>query len=286
MSDDFDPYYKWLAIPPEEQPPNYYRLLGLRLFESDHDVIGNAADARMLQIRSYQSGARAKESQRILKEISAARVCLLRAETREEYDAGLRTDLRVLESGGSDTPAPPPAAPPTERPPLNAASAAAPPQGEPSVRVRSTGTIAPPIAEEQVVEEPMVVAPQRSRVATGGRLSGVRSRRKSNPLIPIVILGAVALLLVFVAIQLTRSNPAQLKVKGIEDHTVRIGEEFSIRAEIADDELWEERIRWRLEDPPEGAKIDRESGEVTWEPRRAGKFSFRVIATSDGNSDD
>ena len=68
MSDTFDPYYKWLAIPPEEQPPTYYRLLGLRLFESDHDVIGNAADARMLQIRTYQSGAHAKESQQILKE--------------------------------------------------------------------------------------------------------------------------------------------------------------------------------------------------------------------------
>ncbi len=34
MSDpNFDPYHKWLGIPPDEQPANHYRLLGLELFE-------------------------------------------------------------------------------------------------------------------------------------------------------------------------------------------------------------------------------------------------------------
>ncbi len=32
---DFDPYREWLDIPPADQPPNYYRLLGLSLFEDD-----------------------------------------------------------------------------------------------------------------------------------------------------------------------------------------------------------------------------------------------------------
>ena len=36
---DFDPYYRWLGIPPEEQPAHHYRLLGLTLFESDRAVI-------------------------------------------------------------------------------------------------------------------------------------------------------------------------------------------------------------------------------------------------------
>jgi hypothetical protein len=40
----FGPYHKWLAIPPEEQPPNHYRLLGLPQFESDADVIEGAAE--------------------------------------------------------------------------------------------------------------------------------------------------------------------------------------------------------------------------------------------------
>ena len=43
----FDPYYKWLGIPPDEQPPNHYRLLGVRDFEADAEVIENAADQRM-----------------------------------------------------------------------------------------------------------------------------------------------------------------------------------------------------------------------------------------------
>jgi hypothetical protein len=25
----FDPYHVWLGIPPHEQPPNHYRLLGI-----------------------------------------------------------------------------------------------------------------------------------------------------------------------------------------------------------------------------------------------------------------
>jgi hypothetical protein len=26
---EFDPYRKWLGIPPKDQPPHYYRLLGI-----------------------------------------------------------------------------------------------------------------------------------------------------------------------------------------------------------------------------------------------------------------
>jgi len=50
----FDPYRKWLGIPPEEQPPDHYRLLGIARFESDPDVISNAADRQMVHVRSYQ----------------------------------------------------------------------------------------------------------------------------------------------------------------------------------------------------------------------------------------
>ena len=51
---DFDPYYKWLGIPPDEQPPSYYRLLGLPNFEADPDVIDNAVNQRMAHIRTFQ----------------------------------------------------------------------------------------------------------------------------------------------------------------------------------------------------------------------------------------
>lgn len=90
MTEGFDPYYKWLGIRPEEQPPNYYRLLGIAAFESDLEVISNAADQRMVHLRSYQAGQHAAASQRILNEVSAARICLLTPERKAEYDAALR----------------------------------------------------------------------------------------------------------------------------------------------------------------------------------------------------
>ena len=77
MSDSFDPYYTWLGIPPDEQPPDHYRLLGLRRFEDNTDVISNAADARMGFLRTFQTGARAAHSQRLLNELAAAKICLL-----------------------------------------------------------------------------------------------------------------------------------------------------------------------------------------------------------------
>ncbi len=86
MPDAFDPYFKWLGIPKSDQPPHAYRLLGIELFESDADVISNAADGRMAQIKNYQTGKFGAVSQKLLNEIAAAKVCLLRPEKKAEYD--------------------------------------------------------------------------------------------------------------------------------------------------------------------------------------------------------
>ncbi len=93
MANDFDPYFKWLGIPPDEQPPNHYRLLGVPLFTDDADVLANAADRQMSHVRTFQSGKNAKLTQRILNEISAAKVCLLAAAERAVYDQTLRDSL-------------------------------------------------------------------------------------------------------------------------------------------------------------------------------------------------
>jgi len=93
VSEAFDPYYKWLAIPPKDQPPNHYRLLGIELFETDPDVVSNAADMRMTLVRSFQGGKHEELSQKLLNEISAARICLLDPAKREEYDLQLRSKL-------------------------------------------------------------------------------------------------------------------------------------------------------------------------------------------------
>jgi hypothetical protein len=92
---DFDPYRKWLGIPPHEQPPSYYRLLGLSPFESDRDVIANAADRQMAHLRTFQGGKNSAISQQLLNEVSAARICLMDPKKRAEYDARLRTEIEL-----------------------------------------------------------------------------------------------------------------------------------------------------------------------------------------------
>ena len=47
VADEFDPYYTWLGIRPEEQPADHYRLIGLRQFEENADVISNAVDQNL-----------------------------------------------------------------------------------------------------------------------------------------------------------------------------------------------------------------------------------------------
>ena len=58
-ADGFDSYYKWLGIPPEEQPPTHYRLLGIVEFEADRDVITNAAGRQTFHLRQQVDGPQA-----------------------------------------------------------------------------------------------------------------------------------------------------------------------------------------------------------------------------------
>ena len=109
---DFDPYHKWLGIQPKDQPPNHYRLLGVELFESDPDVIQDAAFQRMAHVRTYQLGKNSALSQRILNELAAAKVCLLNGEKKSSYDATLRARvIPVAPSPASDPLKPPSPAP-------------------------------------------------------------------------------------------------------------------------------------------------------------------------------
>ena len=94
MSGSFDPYHKWLGISPKDQPPNHYRLLAIDFLESDPDVISSAADARMAHVRAFQTGQHSALSQDILNEIAAARICLLNAEKKAEYDRQLQEQAR------------------------------------------------------------------------------------------------------------------------------------------------------------------------------------------------
>ena len=70
----FDPYRKWLGIPPKDQPPNHYRLLGLETFESDLDLIEGGVERQMSFVRQYQSGEHAAEASKLLNELAIARL--------------------------------------------------------------------------------------------------------------------------------------------------------------------------------------------------------------------
>ena len=93
MDDGFDPYYEWLGIPARDQPPNWYRLLGIERFEANANVIERAADRQMGHLRTFQSGVHAKDSQRLLNEVSAARIGLLSPERKAAYDEKIRAEF-------------------------------------------------------------------------------------------------------------------------------------------------------------------------------------------------
>ncbi len=128
MDKSFDPYYKWLGIPPRDQPPHHYRLLGIEVFESDRDVIDAAANRVMSYLKDLAVADEAQYSQKLLNEVSRARLCLLNRQKKAAYDAELKAQL--AERSGAD-PTPPPESgpdaavtPPPEQP---AAPPAVPP---------------------------------------------------------------------------------------------------------------------------------------------------------------
>ncbi|QDU27368.1 hypothetical protein ETAA8_24550 [Anatilimnocola aggregata] len=90
----FDPYHAWLGIPPKDQPPNHYRLLGLELFEADGKVIENAADRQRTFVKQYQSGPQGPISQKLMNELSQAMICLLNPASKAKYDDALKATLQ------------------------------------------------------------------------------------------------------------------------------------------------------------------------------------------------
>ena len=106
----FDAYHRWLGISPEEQPPDHYRLLGLRRFESDADIIDAAADRQLLFLHQLSNDPNADLAERLANEVSEARLCLLDDAARDAYDRTLTTTPRPPAAD------PAPAAPPAIQP--------------------------------------------------------------------------------------------------------------------------------------------------------------------------
>src|SRR5215213_10103031 len=93
MTARFDPYYKWLGIPHSEQPAHHYRLLGIQQFETDPDVISNAADQRMGLLKSFANSEHSSLAEDLLNEVARSRVSLLNPTKKQAYDTTLRERL-------------------------------------------------------------------------------------------------------------------------------------------------------------------------------------------------
>lgn len=113
----FDPYHKWLAIPKDQRPPNYYQLLGIATGEDDPDVIEEAALMRIAHVRSYQIGPHAVECAQLLRELGEASAVLSDAKKRAAYDAS----LGIARVSAAPSPAP------SQRTPSEVPAGAAPP---------------------------------------------------------------------------------------------------------------------------------------------------------------
>jgi hypothetical protein len=110
----FDPYHRWLAIPPDQRPPTFYQLLGIAPTETDTEVIKEAALRQAGHVRTYQTGPHAQMCTTLLNEIGQARATLVNPGKRREYDDRLTRQVPVS--------APPPI-PGAKPPPLPVAPA-------------------------------------------------------------------------------------------------------------------------------------------------------------------
>lgn len=176
MATSFDPYYKWLGIPPAEQPPHYYRLLGVTLFEPHPDVIESAADQRMVHLRSFQTGQHAAASQKLLNEVSAAKLCLLKPEKKTAYDAKLKAKLGNGAAAKHAQPA--------------------------SAQLVSATPLAGPQSShgDDWQVDPMQFAPSKPRKVTG------TGSRKSSPPMPLLVGGPIAGIVVVAGILIALNN--------------------------------------------------------------------------------
>lgn len=201
---EFDPYYIWLGIPREEQPPDHYRLLGIRKLETNPDVIANAAEQRATHVRSMQTGMRQGESQTLLNQIFLATRVLLDQHKKARYDNELA--VRLNQVAQQVQPA---------QVPVSAYVSAAPPA---SLPVSIAAPPGPPRGTPLLVEShPSQTTPRRA------------PQRRSPLPIPGWLLGMLMAVIAFAALYLSgvvgpEENEGQVAAKTPKKQQPRTGE--------------------------------------------------------------
>ena len=92
---EFDPYHLWLGIPPHEQPPTLYRLLGIADCEANYDVIAKASDRQIDYVKQYASGQHRHAADHLLQELAKAQLVLLNPTKKKQYDISIQQVTEV-----------------------------------------------------------------------------------------------------------------------------------------------------------------------------------------------
>lgn len=248
----FDAYHKWFGIPPEEQPPHYYALLGLTIFESDREAIRNAADQKLLYVRSFEQGEHAAVSRKLLNEVVSAKRCLLDATKKREYDRGLDKELTGMRY---EEPSPQPSGSYVEI--------------DTSLETPTDGRLDDEVADEE---------------STVDRLIRAFSLRR-----PQAIILATLTILVFcsaVIFFITRLGPG-ITFEPIDHQVITAGRSVEIPLQLRDAESLAGTPEFTLdaESAELGVSIDANTGRLQWTPSRdqvGNTYSVTVFASADG----
>jgi len=307
MVDAFDPYHRWLGIPPDERPATHYRLLGIVPFEDDPEVIRDGAERQMAHVRKYALGPRAAISQQILNELAAAKACLMDPERKASYDEKLRSESAPAASPDVVLPpaAPPPAPPQSPPPPVVAPAPPIAPVAQKAVaRKAAKPNRAPSPAAEAPVPPPATPAMQTSTasaddeaalpVATAvGDVAVAMAVREPSPrarwLIPLLAglalgVGAVVATVFFLVHSDDASSDVPLEFAGLVPQTIRANEELVYAIALARPDVWQGQVQFKLLPGPAGATLDPNTGQLRFKPAYSGAYTLEFEARTRDNA--
>lgn len=248
MAESFDPYHRWLGVPPERQPPHHYDLLGIPLWEESQEVIVHAADKAHSYVRNFQLGEHSEAAKGILSELAAARRCLLNPQLRADYDSQLRARVgapRPAERKPHESEVPVPPAPARPAPRRRIAETPSPPD-EPGFsfeqQLAPLAPSTPPVRTSR--EEP---AP---RTSPPPPLAPTLPHRPSDLSLPLIVgVGAFAVVILFAAAHyLLRGHPPEKGGQLIFDWPEELREGLQVEID-ADPATIPASGTWRLRAP-------------------------------------
>ena len=303
MQEGFDPYRKWLGIPPAEQPPNHYRLLGVPLFEDDSETISHAADQRMTYVRTLAVGDHIEATQKLLNELATAKVCLLNPDKKAAYDR----QLRLPEAAASPPRAlvPPGSTVAQRRPTV--------PPPVPSARAPRPAPMVPPKRAAEVDPLPLPLMPDlppnsgvpASRIrplpsATRRPKRGPTPRSSAQPLLPWAAVAGLLAVIVLVTVgvvtafrnqgagevvnsdqgqinsQPPENHPPSIKVVSVEPQMPEAGGSLTIRLTGRDPE--DDAIAFEYRTGPNSPWQIATDGRVTLSGLQAGILNLEIRA--------